>query len=135
MNGVFISSSGCGSQFDRYNQAAELTDLEKKAVEYIKSAFFDADLNFEELRFIRMSDNYLTILAPNDTDFCRLKASNRSSWFSVAGVYLPDSLKIDPRFDGIKKSLLHWKIKLNGVDDLKNNSDIIIETYIGIKKE
>ena len=102
MNGVYISPFGCGSQFDRYNQDAELTEFENIALDYIKSAFSAADLNFEELRFRRRSDNYLTILSPNDNDFCRLKVSERSVWYSITGAYLPSDLKNDPRFDGVK---------------------------------
>ena len=133
MNGIYISPYGCSSQFDNYNKDADLTELESQALEYIKIAFTNLNIDFNELRFRRRSDSYLTILAPNDIDFCRLKVSERSTWFSVHGMHLSEPLKSDPRFNGAKKNTLHWKVKLNDVTDFINNSDLIVQSYLSLK--
>lgn len=135
MNGVSISPQGFQSQFDSYDSDAILTEYEKKALSYIEEAFEENGLPFSELRFRRRSDSYLSVLALNDMDFLRIKASERSVWFSVHGLHLSPELKSDARFDGVKKTLIHWKVKLKDVDDLKDNTDLIIESYLSIRNK
>ena len=130
MNGVEISPLGIKAQFDNYNTDAELTELEKEALKYIKAYFVENGADFDSLRFCRRSENYLSVIAPTDTDFCRLKVSERSVWYSVHGARLSEPLRNDSRFDGVKKSLLHWKVKLKSPADFKDNSDLILESYL-----
>lgn len=133
MNGITISPFGSTSQFDNYNTDAELTEFEMEAISYIKQTFLDNGEAFDVLRFCRRSQDYLTILSPNDIDFCRIKVTSRSIWFSVNGLRLSEALKNDIRFEGVKKTSVHWKVKLNCIEDFKDNSDLILESYVSIK--
>ena len=133
MNGISIFPNGIHSQFDNYNKDSDLTELEKQALSYIKQEFEENDIDFNTLSFRRRSEDYLTILAYNEYDFCRLKVTERSIWFSINGIILPNSIKNDPRFDGVKKSLIHWKIKLPNIESIKDNADLILESYLALK--
>ena len=135
MNGVSISPQGFQSQFDNYNTDAILTDYEKKALSYIEEAFEENGLPFSELRICRRSDSYLSVITLNDMDFLRIKASERSIWFSIHGLQLSPELKADSRFDGVKKTLIHWKVKLKDIEDFKDNTDLIIESYLSIRNK
>lgn len=131
---IEITPYGVKSEIDNYNTDAVMTELEKEAIGYIKREFKKRNIDFGEIRLRRRSKAYLTLLAPNDYDFCRIKAGKQSVWFSVHGFNLPENIKNDSRFDNAKKTLLHWKIKLSSIDDFKDNSDLISESYLSIKK-
>lgn len=133
MNGIEISPFGSKSQFDNYNSDAELTELETTALSHIRNTFIQASEDFDVLRFRRRSQDYLTIISPNDDDFCRIKVTSRSIWFSVHGLTLPEHIKSDSRFDGVKKTLVHWKVKLSSVEDFIDNSDLILASYTSSK--
>ncbi|MBR0141893.1 MAG: hypothetical protein IJM19_06575 [Ruminococcus sp.] len=130
---ITISLDGVKSEFDGYDSDAVLTSIETKAIEYIKREFEKREINFDEIRFRRRSKDYLTLLAPNDFDFCRIKVGERSVWFSVHGLNLPKEIKNDERFDKVKKTLIHWKVKLGSIDEFLENSDLIAESYISIR--
>lgn len=130
---IKISIHGIESQFDNYDADAIPTELESIALEAIGSEFKKRGLDFGEIRFRRRSDKYLTLLAPNDFDFCRIKVGERSVWFSVHGIKLPAEIKNDSRFDGVKKTLVHWKVSLKNVSDFQHNSDLIAESYLSIR--
>lgn len=133
MNGVIFSAGKVQGQFDNYNTPAELTDLEHEALSFIKVAFSEAGEDFNALRFCRRSQNYLTILSPNDNDFCRIKVSDRSVWLSINGKILPKELQSDPRLDDVQKNLIHWKVKLSSISEFKNYSDLILADYLATK--
>lgn len=133
MNGIELSPLGSKTQFDNYNSDAELSELEMIALYHIKAAFAKASEDFDVLRFRRRSQDYLTVISPNDDDFCRIKVTSRSIWFSVHGLTLPESFKSDARFDGVKKTLVHWKVKLKSIDDFIDNSDLILASYLSTK--
>jgi hypothetical protein len=119
--------------FERYNAEAVLTDLEKTAIDMIASKFDEFSVDFSKIKMCRKSENYLSLVAENEFDFCRIKAGARSSWFSIHGLNLPDDLKNDSRFDDCNKKIVHWKLKLSGIDDLKDYVDLILESYLSIK--
>lgn len=130
---IIISSDGEISSLDSYDMPAELTVYEKKAVFHIYNAFTESGIDFDDMRFRRRSCSYLTMLAPNGNDFCRIMASERTAWFSVDVWRLSDKIKSDSRFDDVKKrTIRHWKVKLNCIDDFKDNSDLIVESYKSI---
>ena len=129
---IIISSDGVTSDLYKHDADAELTILEKKAVSFIRSEFEKRDIDFDCIRFRRRSNDYLTLLSPNDYDFCRLKTTERVTWFTVFAAQLPEEIKNDSRFNGNKKTLLHWKVKLQSLDDLKNNSDLIADSFLSI---
>ena len=119
------------TDFDNYNKPTNLTMLEAVAVDYIKEEFEKSGIDFSKaVRFRRRSESYLTLIAPNDVDFCRIKAGSIATWFSVDAWILDDDKKSDPRFSEVKnKNTRHWKVYLNGIYDFENNSDLIVDTY------
>lgn len=133
MNGVEITNGSIKGQFDSYNIPAELTELESRALLYVKESFDKAGEDFDLLKFRRRSQDYLSILSPDDNDFFRIKATSRSVWFSVNGKILPKELQLDDRFNDVKKSLIHWKVKLNDISDLKIYADIILAAFTATK--
>lgn len=130
---ITISSEGVTSDLYKHDADEELSMLEEYAVSYIKDEFIKRNINFDCIRFRRRSKDYLTLLAPNDFDFCRIKTTERVTWFSVHGLNLPKTIQNDERFNDTKKSLVHWKVKLNSVGDFETNSDLIAESFISIR--
>lgn len=95
----------------------ELTDLEKEAVSYIQKFCGEIDIDLR-------SDSYLTICNKSGNDFCRIKVTPRTKWFSLdmSGTGFED----DQRLESVtNKNQRHWKIKLNSVDELEKYADII----------
>lgn len=130
---IKISIHGVEGEFDNYNTDAVLTELEEKAVRYIRDEFVARNIDFECIRFRRRSKDYLTLLAPNDFDFCRIKTTERVTWFTIHGLHLPKSIQDDIRFGDTKKTLIHWKVKLDNVEDFATNSDLVVESFLSIK--
>lgn len=131
-NGNVISS------IDAYNDDAELTKLEKKAIKIIKTAFDENDVPFN-ISFRRRSKDYLTLLIHDPerdyyNDFCRIKAGTQSTWVSL-DVDKVSNLAEDIRFvNVVHKECRHWKIKLNCIDDFEKITDLIIADYQLITK-
>ena len=119
--------------FERYNAEAVLTDLEKTAIDMIASKFDEFSVDFSKIKVCRRSENYLSLVAENEFDFCRIKAGARSNWFSIHGLQLSDDIKQDKRFESVNKKLVHWKVLLSDVSDFKSNSDLILESYLSVK--
>ncbi|MBR4627747.1 MAG: hypothetical protein IKO47_08625 [Ruminococcus sp.] len=117
---------------DNYNADAELSILEEFAVALIKDEFIKRNINFDCIRFRRRSKDYLTLLAPNDFDFCRIKTTERVTWFTIHGLNLPKQIQNDERFNDTKKNLVHWKVRLDNVGDFETNSDLIAESFVSI---
>lgn len=126
-NGELISG------FARYNADAELTELEQIAINIIISQFEEYSVDFSIIKICRRSDHYLSLVAENEFDFCRIKAGTRSCWFSIHGLNLAQDLKEDPRLAECNKKLVHWKIKLSSIEDLEQYSDLILQSYLSIK--
>lgn len=118
------------TQFDDYDKPAELTELEVPAIDIIKSGFANNQLNFNSIKMVRRTKNYLSLILPNDNDFCRIKAGVRSNWISLDFVACSDDIKNDTRLEIVKnKHQRHWKIQLNSIDRLNDYMDLIIESY------
>mgnify|MGYP002627270009 CR=1 FL=1 len=114
-----------------YDEKPTLTPLESKALEYIKATFEANGIDFgKAVRLRRRSQSYLTLISPNDDDFCRIKVGTRSVWFSVDAWMLDEEKTEDSRFDEIKnRNIRHWKVNLNCIEDFATNSDLILATY------
>lgn len=98
----------------------EVTELESEAVKIIADIIGDVELE-------RRTDSYLTVLNQEGNDFCRLKITERTMWFSfdMNPDIMPQYVS-DPRLDSVKnKNQRHWKVKLSCVDELKDYMDII----------
>lgn len=119
------------SSLDNYDQPADLSMLEKQVALYIKRAFQKNNIDFDKsIRFRRRSQSYLTLIAPNDIDFCRIKAGLKSVWFSVDSWSLNEEKKNDARFNNVKnRKIRYWKVELNCIEDFENNADLIVDTY------
>lgn len=122
---VKISSS----IFRRY-KTVELTPQEEQAVKIVVDSI--GDKLTSEIHLERRTDNYLTVVVGQEFDFCRIKAGEKSTWFSLS---LPSKerkeLALDPRLSVVaNKNLVHWKIPLTSIDKLDNYSDLILKSYI-----
>lgn len=117
--------------FARYDQPAELQILEKQAALYIKSAFLKNGIDFDRaVRFRRRSQSYLSLIAPNNIDFCRIKVGVKAIWFSVDAWSLDTEKLNDLRFNNVKnRATRHWKVELDRIEDFESNADLIIDTY------
>ena len=122
MNGVFsfgIDEDGkffFESATDRYDTEVEPTEIEAEALKHIINVTGAVHL-------YDRSGDYLTICNDSDVDFCRLKATPRSLWFSLD---VPDEFKNDERLASVpNKNQRHWKIKLKSIDEIGNYADII----------
>lgn len=119
---------------DRYNQPAVLTSLEKQIARYIKKAFEINGIDFDKaIRFRRRAQSYLSLIAPNDDDFCRIKIGPKSIWFSIDAWRLDEEKRNDARFNNIKnRKIRHWKVYLNCIEDFESNTDLIVDSYKSI---
>ncbi len=82
----------------------------------------------ESVHCERRSDSYLSIVCnENGDDFCRVKASPRTTWISL-DAWCCD-FGDDPRMaDVSNKKQRHWKIKLTSVSDISTYADLIYRT-------
>ena len=111
---------------------AILTTSENEAIKYIKAVFIENGIDFDRvIRFRRRSKDYLTLITPNDIDFCRIKIGTISIWFSIDTWGLSDDKRSDHRFSNVKnRNTRHWKVTLNCLEDFKTNSDLILAAYM-----
>lgn len=111
-----------------YDDPVVFTQNEQRMIDLLAKCFKSVNLSFSEIKVQRRTESYLTFLDKNGSDFLRIKAGVSSTWFSIDGCRLNDSLKEDPRFDIVaKKNIRHWKIPLKSIDDITNYVDIIIK--------
>ena len=114
-------SASVTSSFDHGDVV--LTSEESAAVSAIFSAAgpLAASLHCE-----RRSDAYLSIVGPEyGDDFCRLKATARSLWFSLD--LTARDVSGDPRLSCVKnKRQRHWKIPLDSIDDIAAYGDLVL---------
>ena len=104
------------SATDRYDTEVEPTELEAQALEHIIPIT-------GAVKLYQRSDSYLTICNEGGNDFCRLKVTPRTMWFSLD---MPFAYYEDPRLEHVpNKNQRHWKIKLSSIDDIDLYSDII----------
>lgn len=99
-----------------------LTPLEEQAVSLIYESVKDLPYT---LHCERRSSSYLSIVGPRyGDDFCKLKATSKSLWFSLA--LWSCGVEKDPRLDCVaNKNQRHWKIPLSDVSDILQYSDLI----------
>lgn len=117
------------SEFDKRNQEPELSEYEKQALSIIKTGFEKEQLSFDNVSLRRYSDNYLTLISPNNNDFCRIKAGQKSAWISL-DVWNNKEIQNDDRFLEFKKrSQRHWKINLPSISEFYKVTDLIISVY------
>lgn len=128
-NGKLFSKS----ELDNYDKDAELSAYEEQAISIIKTSFENEHLPFELIAFRRRSENYLTLLLPNNNDFCRIKAGSRSTWISLDMLHSDELLRKDIRFSDVKnRRQRHWKINLSSIQEFEKVTDLIIAVYKSI---
>lgn len=109
------------SAFDLDN----LTPYEAAALHAIYSACGDLANHFH---LERRSNDYLTIVAGKNYDFCRVKATARALWLSL-DVAADDRQRDDSRFACINNSgVRHWKFPLSSVADVAAYADLILHS-------
>lgn len=107
-----------------YHAPAKSSDDEAAALQIIEAAI-GTNCTVEQ-----RSANYLTVLAPNGVDFCRIKFGAHSSWFSLDLWHCSDEVKNDPRLSDVKnKNQRHWKISVDNVSSLEEYADLISASY------
>lgn len=102
----------------------ELSPEESAAVHLIFEALGEA-VSEAGVHVERRTDKYLSIVAYDVYDFCRLKIGKKVMWMSIS---VPPEMKRtdDPRFEvGQKKNIRHWKIPLQSLSDISNCKDLI----------
>lgn len=118
------------NSLDRKNEPVVLSDYETHAIQIINKALSDAGINTENIHLERRTDSYLTIVSGKDCDFCRIKVTSRTAWFSLDLWLLTSELANDSRLFNVKnKNQRHWKIPLCDVGDLQNYNDLIVMSY------
>lgn len=127
MNGVEIvhenGKTVVKSNFDRQYEPVVLTPEESIAVSIVCECLSHLHC---KIHLERRTANYLSIIANDSYDFCRIKIGTRSTWFSVFMPRIQAEFVNDSRLSGVKnKNQFHWKINLNRIDELKQYTDII----------
>lgn len=115
-NGKFFYVSGT----QRYLTEVEPSEIEAQALEEIL-----APVN-APVKLYRRSDDYLTICNEAGNDFCRLKATENTLWFSLD--MWTNKVADRPSLERVKnKKQRHWKIKIDSIEEIKLFSDVIAE--------
>lgn len=124
-----------GITFAHYGEERELNlnDEEKLLVDNLFALLKD-DIDISKLKLTRKSDNYATIEVQGteyDYDLIRFKYTERARWISI---FLNDADREkyidDPLFAAQKKKTqIHWKSKIDSLDDLHKYKDMLINAY------
>ncbi len=119
------------SELDRRNAPVNLSTGEKEAVDIILRAIENAGFPTDKIHLERRTENYLTIVAFDVFDFCRIKIGTKAKWISLDfSKEDRELLGEDPRLDIIKSPhLLHWKLPLDDVSDISRYTDFIVHSY------
>jgi len=114
-----------------YPVVTNFTELETAFVQNVENILRDCFNPDFPIRIEQRSQDYLSMMVGEHSDFLRFKCTERTKWFTVC--LSPIKRKesgIESRFDSCKPTIIHWKIKLKSVDDLINYSDIIQDAYL-----
>ena len=113
------------SEFSKRQFPIEMTKEEQMAYLIIESSVNQSVI--PEKR----SDNYITLLTKNGFDFCRIKFTQRTAWFSLDMWSCPSQVQNDQRLSNVKnKKQRHWKIIVSSPEDVSLYGDIIYNSYI-----
>lgn len=124
-NGVVsVSSTDTHTPVPLNELSPEESDAVHLVFEALGEAVSEAGIHVE-----RRTDKYLSIVAYDVYDFCRLKIGAKVMWMSLS--IPPEMKKIDdPRFEaGQKKNIRHWKIPLGNISDIEGCRDLIQSSY------
>lgn len=119
------------SEFDKYKEDVILTAQEQILCNILRNMFNKIGVDYDtEIKLQRRSNSYLSIFNNNGNDFLRVKASAKTTWFSIDTWKMADEYKNDPRFDSVKnKKQRHWKIVLSSPNEIAKHFDLISEAY------
>lgn len=127
-----------GLVFSHYGEERELNlnDDEKKFVDIVFE-MLEGDVDVSKLKVTRKSDNYATIEiqgAEYDSDLIRFKYTGKAKWISIF-LSEEDRRKYvdDPLFEAQKKKTqLHWKSKMNALEELYCYKKLLINAYTAL---
>ena len=71
------------SSESRKNEDVVLTAAESRAAEIVGEALVDIGVSSSDIRYKRNSQNYLSVVTHDVYDFLRIKAGEKSNWFTV----------------------------------------------------
>ena len=118
------------NSYNRRHEPVVSSNFEIEAMQIIEKIITDAGLDFNKIHLERRSDNYLSLVIGEHYDFCRIKVTARTTWFSLDLLGCVSKLSNDVKLSDVKnKNQRHWKIPLNEVDDLINYSDYVIMSF------
>lgn len=114
-----------------YPIASNFTELEIAFVQSIEDIIRDCFNPDFPIRIEQRSQDYLSMMVGEHSDFLRFKCTERTKWFTVC--LSPIKRKepgIETRFNSCKTTIIHWKVKLKTVDNLIDFRDIIQDAYL-----
>lgn len=114
-----------------YPVVTKYTELERDFIKHVESVLSECFNNDFSVRIEQHSQDYLSMMVGDYTDFIRFKCTDRTKWFSVS--LSPSKRKeegIETRFTTCKPTIRHWKAKLRTVEDISTYSDIIKDAYL-----
>jgi hypothetical protein len=118
-NGAYVNSS-----LNKYDTPIALEGEYQDAFDIVKHMLNDSS----NLYAVQRSDNYVTLLLTKDGDFFRMHFGERAKWFSVS--ITGNNIKLfkdDQRLACVKnKNQIHWKIKIDNVQDINKFEDVIL---------
>lgn len=102
-----------------------LNDVETEFLQKIYS-FLSPEL-LQNVRVVRNSDDYVSVVFGEYNDFLRFKFTDRAKWISLR--LSPEDRKLNkdnPLFDSQKnKNQLHWKSNIHSISDLDSFRDLV----------
>lgn len=134
VKGIFSISYGDPEHIlviDDNKQPVCLNDEEQEFIDNVFS-FLASSVDISDLRLDKRSDNYTSLIYGEYNDFLRFRLSAHTKWLSLR---LPSDVKADnmnnPLFDAQKnKKQLHWKAKLNSLEDVSSFKEFIIASCV-----
>ncbi|MER1959158.1 MAG: hypothetical protein ABS942_17380 [Solibacillus sp.] len=124
-------------KFASYGNEREVA-LNAMEIDFTKLVFEtlkDSSVLTDKLEIVRKSDSYATMVIRGkewDFDLIRIKITDKTKWLSLS--LSKNDRKVfesSPLFEAQKKkSQLHWKSKIQKVNDISQYKDLIINSYL-----
>lgn len=132
MNITFSTGGSYVEALQRRNTDPVLDEYEQALFDQLKDVIADS-LDLNDITIRRRSKEYLSVSYKNPmNDFLRFKATERTLWVTIAvTAKQAKEYKDSPLFAAQKKkTVIHWKSKLEQPSDIEALKEIIIEAAI-----
>lgn len=109
-----------------------VTDYEAETIALIRSIIANAGLDSSAVHVDRRAEQYLTLFVREWSDFCRIKITDRTKWFSLDMCVVPQNIKEQETLSIVNnKNQRHWKIPLSSIKDIENYAEFVIASFNG----